>query len=168
MPKPPADFLTILRVLHDHDVNFVVIGGVSAVLQGAPLATFDLDIVHARDDANVERLLAALRSLDAFYREHPARRPPPTARGLSGPGHHLLMTSAGPLDILGEVSGNRIYADLIEQTSGFVLGEDLEIRVLNLATLIRLKEELGRDKDVAALAVLRRTLEEHSKEQHSN
>jgi hypothetical protein len=77
------------------------------------------------------------------------------------------MTVAGPLDILGEVSGNRIYEDLLELTVQFVLGEELKIRVLNLATLIKLKEELGRDKDLAGLAVLRRTLEEQSEEQHS-
>jgi hypothetical protein len=168
MQKSPPDFLAILRALCDHNVDFIVIGGMSAVIQGAPIATFDLDIVHSRDAANIDRLLSALRSLDAFYREHPARRPRPSAHDLSGPGHHLLMTSAGPLDVLGEVRGGKVYEHLMDQTTRFVLGENLEICVLDLATLIELKEELGRDKDLAGLAVLRRTLEERSKNQQSN
>jgi hypothetical protein len=42
------DFLAILRSLAQHEVEFIVVGGISAVLQGAPIATFDLDVVHSR------------------------------------------------------------------------------------------------------------------------
>ncbi|MGH9613432.1 MAG: hypothetical protein ACRD4P_10165 [Bryobacteraceae bacterium] len=62
------DFRSILRVLREHDVDFIAVGGVGAVLQGAPLSTFDLDVVHY-----VLRLRAALTSLDAFYRTQPER-----------------------------------------------------------------------------------------------
>lgn len=48
--KPKADFLSILRTLTAHDVEFIVVGGVCGVLQGASLATFDLDVVHNRRD----------------------------------------------------------------------------------------------------------------------
>ena len=41
-------FLEILKVLTVHSVDVIVVGGVSAVLHGAPVTTFDLDIVHAR------------------------------------------------------------------------------------------------------------------------
>ena len=50
-----------LDVLSAHAVDFIVVGGVAAVLGGAPISTFDVDIVHARDDANVARLVSALR-----------------------------------------------------------------------------------------------------------
>lgn len=36
-------------MLAGHGVDFIVVGGVAAVLGGAPISTFDLDIVHARD-----------------------------------------------------------------------------------------------------------------------
>ena len=42
----------------------IVVGGVGGV-QGPPIATFDLDVVHSRHPANVERLLAALDILSA-------------------------------------------------------------------------------------------------------
>ncbi len=55
----------ILRTLVRHEVRFVVVGGMSAVLQGAPVNTLDLDIVHDRAPDNVEHLLSALREMDA-------------------------------------------------------------------------------------------------------
>lgn len=65
--------LRILRVLSAHEVEFIVVGGVSAVLHGAPVTTFDLDIVHRRTPENIDRLLAALRELDAILRSRSAR-----------------------------------------------------------------------------------------------
>jgi hypothetical protein len=59
--------IRILEVLSDQGVEFVVVGGLAAVLGGAPLSTFDLDVVHCRNPANIERLLAALHLLDAVY-----------------------------------------------------------------------------------------------------
>jgi len=56
-PPPRLDFLDILRTLAAHQVEFIVLGGVGAVLQGAPISTFDLEIVHNRSAENVVRLL---------------------------------------------------------------------------------------------------------------
>ncbi|MFH1681539.1 MAG: hypothetical protein ABIH26_12975 [Candidatus Eisenbacteria bacterium] len=150
--------MTLLRVLSRHEVDYIVIGGVSAVLQGAPVSTFDLDIIHSRSPENVERLLAALEELGAYYREHETRRPVPEARHLQGGGHHLLMTRSGPLDLLGVVSGGRAYEDLEGNAVTMEIEPDLRVRVLNLAMLIVLKEEMGREKDLAVLPVLRRAL----------
>ncbi len=41
----------MLEVLVRHDVTFIVVGGVCATFHGAPIMTFDLDIVHRRDRA---------------------------------------------------------------------------------------------------------------------
>ena len=43
-----------------HDVKYVVIGGIAAVLHGVPRATYDLDILIEATRENAERLLAAL------------------------------------------------------------------------------------------------------------
>ena len=40
-----SDFLEILNALHDHRVEFVIVGGVAAVLHGGSRVTFDLDVV---------------------------------------------------------------------------------------------------------------------------
>ncbi len=44
------DFYSILDALVRHRVDFIVVGGVAAVLEGAPISTFDLDIVYNRSD----------------------------------------------------------------------------------------------------------------------
>jgi predicted nucleotidyltransferase len=153
------NFLDILRILTKHEVKFIVVGGVSAVLQGAPLMTFDVDVVHSRDPQNIDRLLAALTSLDAFYRLGAARRLRPGPSHLSSPGHQLLATQLGPLDLLGTVGEDRDYNSLLPHTLEVEL-EEVRVRVLNLETLIQLKEQAGRDKDLAVLPVLRQTLEQ--------
>lgn len=48
----------LLRVLADGEVRFIVVGGIAAVAQGAPVVTFDVDIVHERSPENVRRLLS--------------------------------------------------------------------------------------------------------------
>jgi len=158
-----ADFGAILDVLIKHNVKFVIVGGVSAVLQGAPVVTFDLDIVHAREPDNLDRLVAALEELGAHYREHTQQVLKPKASHLASPGHHLLMTSGGPLDLLGEVGDRQGFSQLLGQTVEFEIGQGRRVKVLALGALIELKKRLGRDKDKAALAVLQRALEERNK-----
>lgn len=160
MASSAPDYLTILQTLSDHGVEFVVVGGVCAVLHGAPVTTFDLDLVHSRTPDNLDRLAAALQVLDAYYRGQGDRRLRPTPAFLASPGHHLLMTRCGPLDILGTIARERSYDDLLPHSVELQLQVGLRVRLLDLETLITTKEETGRDKDMAVLPVLRRTLEE--------
>jgi hypothetical protein len=155
-----TDFLAILEALQRGKVDFIVIGGVAAVLHGAPINTFDLDVIHARNPANVGRLLTALATLDAHARGRPNLRP--DATHLVSPGHQLLMTRFGPLDVLGSVGAKRTYEDLVPFAVAMPVAPNLTVRVLRLDWLIRLKEETGGEKDRAVLPILRRTLEEKS------
>jgi hypothetical protein len=152
----------MLRVLVEHRVDFIVVGGLAAVLQGAPLATLDLDVVHSRAAENLPRLLAAVGELDAIYREQPSRRLRPQLSHLASPGHQLLTTTSGPLDLLGTVGTNLSFEDLLPHTAEWDIEPGLRVRLLDLPTIIRLKEEAGRPKDLAALPVLRQTLAEKS------
>jgi len=162
MPSPAPDFLTILRVLTGHGVDFVIVGGVCGVLHGAPIATFDLDVVHSRAPENIDRLLAALSALGAHARGQGDRRVAPDRSHLESPGHQLLMTSAGPLDLLGVIAQDRGYADLVPHSTEVTVS-GMRLRLLDLETLIETKETIARDKDLAVLAILRRTLEEKRK-----
>lgn len=160
--EPELDVNCALSALAGENVRFIVIGGVAAILQGAPVATFDLDIVHARAPENIKKLVYALEALHSFYREHPATRPAPQADLLAGAGHHLLMTDAGPVDLLGEVAGGAGYDDLVGKSIEVEVERGVRVRILSLRELIRLKVLLGREKDQTALAILRRTLEEQA------
>jgi hypothetical protein len=156
---PRARFAEILRLLAVHDVEFVVVGMTAGVLHGAPVTTVDLDVVHRRTRENVARLLGALADLDAVYRHDP-RRLRPAESHLVSPGHQLLTTSQGDLDCLGAIDQDRGYEQLLGQTVEMSIGEGRTVRVLSLPALIEAKERAGRPKDLAALPVLRATLDE--------
>jgi hypothetical protein len=160
MPESAPKFWALLKKLEDHHVEYIIVGGVCAVLHGAPLNTMDIDIVHLRTPENLERLTQALQELQAYYREHPPHKILPEAQTLGTSGHHLLMTSAGPMDVLGTIVGNRGYEQLLPNTIIVTLSEGLQVRILDLPTLIQVKLETGRQKDRMVLPILRRTLEE--------
>jgi len=157
MPKP--DYAAILRTLVEHGVDFIVVGGVGAALQGAPVTTFDIDVVHSTAELNVARLLSALNSLQAFYRAQPERRLKPQASHLASSGHQLLTTRFGPLDVLGSIGKGHTYSDLVSYTRPLQIAPDLHVPVLELAKLIEVKEETAGEKDHAVLPILRRTLQ---------
>ena len=160
---PASQFRHVLRALRAAGVEFIVVGGVSAVIHGAPINTFDIDLVHSRDAANIARLLPVLESLDAIYRIQPERRFRPTASHLAAAGHQNLVTRYGPVDFLGTIGKNLGYQELLPHSEEIDIGEGVRVRVLRLETLIAIKEELGGEKDRAVLPILRRTLEEKKK-----
>jgi hypothetical protein len=163
MAKPVVDYLSILGTLRRHGVDFIVVGGVCAVLHGAPLATFDLDVVHSREPHNLARLIAALEELDAHYRIAGRRDKKPGPSHLASGGHQLLMTRFGPLDLLGIIGRGRDYVQLLDHSVELEIGRHLRVRVLSLESLVKTKEETGQEKDRAALPVLRQVLEQKSK-----
>jgi hypothetical protein len=154
-----AGFAEILLRLADHEVQFVVVGMTAGVLQGAPVTTIDLGIVYSSNPENVGRLLRALRELDAVYRHDPSGLRP-TESDLLGDGHQLLRTKHGDLDCLGAIDEGRGYDDLLPHTVEMSLDDGKHIKVLDLPGLIEAKERAGRPKDLAALPVLRATLDE--------
>jgi hypothetical protein len=146
-------------------VDFIVVGGVAAVLAGAPISTFDLDVVHSTEQDNIVRLLRALEALQAHYRMQPERRLKPDASHLSSASRQLLMTRFGPLDLLGSIGRSRRYQDLLPTAREVEVGQGIRVRVLNLQALIAVKQETPGEKDLAALPILRRTLEEQKRPQ---
>jgi hypothetical protein len=160
VPPTVADVSGLLRVLAEHEVEFLVVGGVCALIHGAPVSTFDLDIVPERSEQNVARLLRALTSVDAVHRDLAGRSIAPDTSRLRGPGHNLFMTRSGPLDILGTIGRGRDFSALASRSRPIDLGDGLRIRVLDLDALIDVKREVGREKDLATLPILVRTLEE--------
>ena len=160
---PELDFFSVLRALHDGHVEFLVVGGVAAALQGAPVQTYDVDVVFSRSEANVARILTVLESLDAVYRIQPERRIRPTATHLGSSGHQNLLTRFGPFDLFGTIGNGLGYEELLPHSVEMEIGEGICVQVLKLETLIILKENLGGEKDRAVLPVLRRTLEERRK-----
>lgn len=152
------DFLELLRTLDRHRVAHVVVGGVAAILEGAPITTLDLDFVYRLDEENIRTLEAALAELSATYRDPAGRRILPTTERLRTNRVNLLETSAGLLDAMQQIGAGWSYEDLLPRSHSCKVGE-MEVKVLDLDAVIESKEAAGRDKDVAMLPILHRVLE---------
>ena len=151
----------LIRVLEAHAVRYVVIGGMAATLHGAEYVTGDLDITPDQGGDNLERLSAALDDLGARIRvdDEPAGLPfDHDARSLADVGVWNLVTRAGDLDISCVPSGTAGYPDLRRDALTLTL-HGVVVVVASLADVVRSKEAAGRDKDRAALPMLRRLLD---------
>ena len=153
-----AGLESLLATLTSAGVELIVVGGLAAVVQGAPIVTRDLDIVHRRTPDNLRRLVDVLLALDARYRGRPAGDVlRPTEAILSGTGHSLLQTRLGPLDVLGAIEGGRDYDALLPDSNEIDLGGH-RVRVLDLAAIVAIKRTSTRPKDMMMLSVLEETL----------
>lgn len=153
--------IEVLRTLRSHDVELIVVGGMAAVIGGAPVVTRDVDVLRRRSPENVQRCLAALTELDAVFRGD-SRRLRPQVSHLEGPGHLLLETRYGVLDVLGTIEDSTTYDDVLADTDRIDLG-GFEVSVLTLERLLEVKKKLGRPKDKLMALQIEATLDERRK-----
>jgi hypothetical protein len=155
----------ILASLIDHDVRFVLIGGLAAQAHGSPSLTGDLDICYAREADDLARLAATLADLAAVRRGLPIdapRMPPLDARTLRAGGLFTLTTSAGDFDLLADPDPGFDYDRLRDSAvSTTVAGHP--VLVASLADLIAMKRAAGRPKDRIELEILGALREELDK-----
>jgi predicted nucleotidyltransferase len=148
------DPLAALKVLNQHGVRYVLIGGFAGSLLGSPEITSDLDICYARDKTNLEGLAAALREMNARLRgvndDVPFRL---DARTLERGDTFTFVTDLSDFDILGTPSGTSGYDDLIETATTIELA-GFAVSVASVDDLMRMKRAAGRAKDLAAMPVL--------------
>ena len=56
-----VDLAQIIPPLVRTKVDFILIGGMAAILHGSARVTFDVDLVYSRTDENIERLPTLIR-----------------------------------------------------------------------------------------------------------
>jgi hypothetical protein len=109
-----TDFPGLIHCLVDQNVEFIIVGGAVATLHGASRLTEDLDIVYDRDPANLASLVEALQPLHPYPRGAPPGLPFRfDFRTLQNGLNFTLITDAGSLDLLGEITGGGGYRDLL-------------------------------------------------------
>jgi hypothetical protein len=156
----PLDLRELFRILAEHDVDYLVIGGVAAQVHGRRRTTKDLDVTPAPDRANFDRLEVALIALDAHPVELGPSAPTPTAEQLRlAPVVPPLATRHGELHILNEVPGAAAYA--VMRPRALTTDVDgIALHVVGVDDLIRMKQTSGRPGDIedieAITAVARR------------
>ena len=149
-PPERFDFPQIIEVLNRHQVDYVVIGGMAAVLQGAPTNTIDVDALVRYDQKNLKRLGGALRELGA-------QRSTDVDSFISR--IEEFPTEAGTVDILRAAEGIGTYDDVVPNTT-ILMVEDEEVRTLDLPTLIQSKEATFGENDRYHLTHLYRLADE--------
>ena len=160
------DFARLFGALSKGRVEFILVGGVAATVHGSSRLTQDVDIVYARTDANLKRLVTALKPLRPYLRGAPPGLPFVwSGETLCAGLNFTLTTRAGDLDLLGEITGGGTYADLLPHTVTIALfGQPTTC--LNLEWLIRTKRAAGRPRDLEAIAELE-VLREETKQRGS-
>lgn len=143
----PLDSVELLRALTASGADFVVIGGIAAILHGSARVTKDLDICYENSRHNLEALAGALGGLEprlAGVEEVPFV---PDARSLSQTSILCLETAAGRIDLLREPSGFPGYQALRESADLYDLGS-FQIHVAAIPHLIAMKLAAGRPQDL--------------------
>jgi hypothetical protein len=149
------EYVEPLEALVGHGVRFVVIGGIGARLRGSTTITNDLDVCYARDDRNLDRLAAALRSMNARLRGAPPDVPfVLDARTLRAGDHLTFLTDFGALDILGTPSGIPGGFEELDRAADEMDLDGFAVRVASIDDLIRMKRAAGRPKDLIEVEVL--------------
>lgn len=158
----PDDFVPerILGALVDHGVAFILIGGMAAIVHGSPLPTEDVDVTPEASEANLGRLAAALRTLDARVRHPDIPDGLPfscDATSLAAAIFWNLTTPYGDLDISFTPAATSGFASLDGDASDIVF-RGVAVRLASLADIVASKAAANRPKDQRALPVLRELL----------
>lgn len=147
----------ILRVMSEHGVDFVVIGGIAVQAHGYIRSTKDLDVIARPTMLNLTRLSEALAELAAESRgrarvnvtdPHLLRRVPLVP----------IMTKAGPLDLLNveHVAGAPRGYDALREAALTIELHGMQLAVAGLSDLVRMKRAAGRAHDLADIEALTR------------
>lgn len=136
----PQDFSEFLKLLNDHHVEYLLIGGFAVALYGYPRATADMDVWVARTQLNAERIVACLRefgfntpSLNAELFQEPDR---------------IIRMGEAPLriEILTDIDGV-VFSECLQRAhTQDVAG--IEVPVIGLNDLKANKRASGRPKDL--------------------
>jgi predicted nucleotidyltransferase len=149
-----VDLAQIIHPLASAKVDFILIGGMAAILHGSARVTFDVDLVYSRGDENIRRLADALAPHKPYLRGAPAGLPFEWNAKTVRSGLNFTLTTA-----LGDT-----YQYLLPHSCE-VEAFGVSFKCIDLPTLIRIKEAAGRPKDREAVAELRVLLEERQKEE---
>jgi predicted nucleotidyltransferase len=155
-----SNFLEILSQLHDHHVDFVIVGGVAAALHGGSRVTFDLDVVPRLTPPSWEAAVDLLWSLGAR-----PRIPETLARIRDVEQVRRWRQDKGMLALNFRAPDDRVEVDLLvgesdrfdalSQRAVKVTVEGRTFLVASIEDLIEMKQRAGRPQDLLDIVQLR-------------
>ena len=155
-----SGFLEILNELHDHHVEFVIVGGVAAALHGGSRVTFDLAVVPSLTPDSWQAAVDLLWSLGAR-----PRIPEPVERIRDVEQVRRWRREKGMLALNFRTPDGSTEVDLlVGESDGFeaLRKRAVKVRVdrrtffvASIDDLISMKQRAGRPQDLLDIAALR-------------
>lgn len=153
-------YADVLKALNRSKVNYVVFGGVAAILYGVPRTTMDIDIIVDMDPRNIDKFFSVLKKIG--YKP----RVPVTVEEFKDPEKRKLWEKEKNMKVFMFFHEKDDLKRIDVATEGLVKYEDvkkkivkvknLRIPVISLDQLKKLKKKAGRNKDLADLDDLKR------------
>lgn len=136
----PRDFREFLKLLAEHQVEYLLIGGYAVGYYGYPRTTADMDIWVSLDQANAERLVHVLKAFGMVSNDlSPAL--------FLTPGNIVRMgVTPVRIEILNEIDGVD-FAECARGATEATIG-GVPVRLISLDDLRRNKQASGRYKDL--------------------
>lgn len=142
----PPDFKEFLKLLKEHDVRYLLIGGYAVGYHGYPRATEDMDIWVAIHPDNAKKLVSALKE---FGFDDPELKP---NLFLQSPKIVRMGYPPMRLEITTYISG--VEFDECFQTRIVDTLDGVEVNLIDLENLKKNKKASGRTKDIADIEEL--------------
>ncbi len=150
-----GDLSLIIERLTVNEVEFVVVGGLAVMMYGTGLVTDDVDVCVPFTAENVGRIHRSIADLHPYHRMTPKEVPFELREGFErGLRNLYIATDIGEVDFLGEILGVGNYADVLPHSVPVEMPYGI-YRLITIDKLIVAKEALDRDKDRAAVRLLR-------------
>jgi len=149
------DARELFRVLNEHEVDYVTIGGIAVQAHGGQRVTQDLDVAVASSRANYDLLTAALEELGARILGPDGQRSEsvPSASLLASGEQWHLITSHGRIDIITPPARLGSFAEMRDRAHLVPLG-DLSVPIASRDDLLVLERAAGRPQDLADIRLL--------------
>jgi len=144
----------LAKVLDEEGLEAVMIGNAAAALHGAPVTTLDFDFLFRKTPANLRKLKAVAKSLEAILLKP------------YYPVSDLFRIERDEdslhVDFMSRIDGVRSLATLRSRASRMNFGGHV-LLVADLADIIKSKRAAGRPRDRAVLEILEKALNESKK-----
>ena len=151
-----------LKALTESKARYVVIGGIAANMYGYPGGTFDLDLIVDLSEQNLDKIISTIKELgyiprvpvnlndlkDVKKREFWQKEKNMKAFGLVNPNNlaeHIDLLIYHTLDF------EKVYND-----KRIIYAQGIEVPIVSLEDLLKLKKDANRSKDKDAIAFLER------------
>jgi predicted nucleotidyltransferase len=141
----------VARTFAEHRLEAIMVGNAAAALHGAPVTTLDIDFMFRKTPVNMKKLKAVAKSLRAVI-----LKPYYPVSDL----FRLVNDDQGlQLDFMSRLHGIHSFEGLRARSQSVQFGER-ELKIADLADIINSKRATGRERDLAVLPILEKTLHE--------